>query len=525
MTKRGKRKTGRNDPCPCGSGEKYKRCHGRLTAPPIGPSVEQIKAMMETHEAQEMLRQLQQGKGKPIISTEFAGHRVVAVGNKIHFAKKQETFIDFLPTYLGKVMGADWGNAEIKKPLEDRHQIVQWYDAYCAYQKKHLKKPEGEIQGCPMNGLTGAYLGLAYNLYLLDHNAELQAYLIRRLKQKDSFYAAYYETYVAAWFILAGFELKIENEQDSTRTHAEFIATIDGRSYSVEAKTRLPGKENLDVGNQLYKALRIEANYPRIVFIDMNVGADVDQEDFVIGATSAIRNREQKLTINCNPAPPAYVFVTNQPYHLCLEDEQIPRAYLPIGYKIPDFGHDVQFASLIDAYKSRAKHGDLLAVQEACMNYRLPITFDGELPEFAFGETERRFNIGQQYEIAKGVVGTLTTATVLKSERKAYLGMSTDDGKGHMLTSDLSNAEIAAYEAHPETFFGRVVRQGGNIEKPIDMFEFLLNNFKDTSREKMLDWFKDASDIEELKKLSDEELRLKYAERHVLSVMARSKSK
>ena len=26
-------KVGRNSPCPCGSGEKYKRCHGNLAAP------------------------------------------------------------------------------------------------------------------------------------------------------------------------------------------------------------------------------------------------------------------------------------------------------------------------------------------------------------------------------------------------------------------------------------------------------------------------------------------------------------
>lgn len=26
------RKVGRNEPCPCGSGKKYKRCHGRLNA-------------------------------------------------------------------------------------------------------------------------------------------------------------------------------------------------------------------------------------------------------------------------------------------------------------------------------------------------------------------------------------------------------------------------------------------------------------------------------------------------------------
>jgi preprotein translocase subunit SecA len=24
------RKVGRNDPCPCGSGKKYKQCHGKL---------------------------------------------------------------------------------------------------------------------------------------------------------------------------------------------------------------------------------------------------------------------------------------------------------------------------------------------------------------------------------------------------------------------------------------------------------------------------------------------------------------
>jgi len=27
---RGQRKIGRNEPCPCGSGKKYKQCHGKL---------------------------------------------------------------------------------------------------------------------------------------------------------------------------------------------------------------------------------------------------------------------------------------------------------------------------------------------------------------------------------------------------------------------------------------------------------------------------------------------------------------
>jgi preprotein translocase subunit SecA len=28
---RGERKVGRNEPCPCGSGKKFKQCHGRLS--------------------------------------------------------------------------------------------------------------------------------------------------------------------------------------------------------------------------------------------------------------------------------------------------------------------------------------------------------------------------------------------------------------------------------------------------------------------------------------------------------------
>jgi hypothetical protein len=30
-----KQKVGRNDPCPCGSGKKFKKCHGGVTVSPI----------------------------------------------------------------------------------------------------------------------------------------------------------------------------------------------------------------------------------------------------------------------------------------------------------------------------------------------------------------------------------------------------------------------------------------------------------------------------------------------------------
>ena len=46
----------------------------------------------------------------------------------------------------------------------------------------------------------------------------------------------------------------------------------------MEAKTREPDKPHFDVGNQLHKALGKEAQHPRIVCIDMNVGYDFDPE-------------------------------------------------------------------------------------------------------------------------------------------------------------------------------------------------------------------------------------------------------
>lgn len=513
MTKLGTKKIGRNDPCPCGSGGKYKKCHGRFSVTPLDPMPEQIKAMIESHEAKEARRKSQQGHGRPIISTEFQGYRITAVGNRIHYAKTHKTFVDFLGGYIRTALGPEWGNSEIAKPLKDRHQILKWYDAICAFQRSTMRKPEGEIQDTPINGLVAAYYGLAYNLYLLQHNAELQEYLIRRLKQSESFYAAYYETYVAAWFILAGFELCLEDEQDSTRTHPEFIASRDGQSYSVEAKTRQPGKEHFDVGNQLYTGLCIEANHPRVIFIDMNVGTDVDFVVFREKALSAIRSRESKITIQGKPAPPAHIFVTNQPYHLALNETRLPRVCLLAGFKIPDFGYDARFNSYTEAYKTRLKYAALNDVQKAMATYSIPITFDGEVPEFAFGEAERRFLIGKRLEVEAGLFVTIQSGIVIEPEKRACLVVKDDNGQSHIMMADLSDAELLAYRSHPETFFGRVLSVSQNSEDPLDLYEFFINSYKKTPREKLLGFIHGAPDIEELKKLPDDELLLVYAER------------
>ena len=78
-------------------------------------------------------------------------------------------------------MGGDWGNSEIRKPFEARHPIAQWYDALCRYHMEYIDG-SGEIKSIPATGIDYCFTGLAYSLYLLKHNVELQQRFINRLK-------------------------------------------------------------------------------------------------------------------------------------------------------------------------------------------------------------------------------------------------------------------------------------------------------------------------------------------------------
>lgn len=144
---------------------------------------------MDRYEAQERIRQAQQGQGKPIIAANFHGQQLVAVGNCIHHSPKWKTFIDFLDDYLKVKLTPEWGNAELAKPLGERHTIMQWYDALCRLQAEVIQIP-GEPAHIEMNGVLGCYYGLAYSLYVLDHNVELQSRLIGRLKDRSNFQGA-----------------------------------------------------------------------------------------------------------------------------------------------------------------------------------------------------------------------------------------------------------------------------------------------------------------------------------------------
>ena len=236
-------KVRRNQPCPCGSGKKYKQCHGNPIHPkPLEstqPVRRHIQNVMRRREAEELVRIQQQGSGRPIISSTFQGHRVVAVGDQLYHSKKWKFFTDFLSDYLKTVMGSEWGNSELTKQWDERHPILRWYHDFCLMQQATDKNADGAYSATP-TGVVYCYLGLAYGLYLLSHNVELQSRLIERLKDSKNFQGAYYEVIIANCLIRAGFELTLEEETDKSMKHCEFsaISKRTSKKYWVEAKMK-----------------------------------------------------------------------------------------------------------------------------------------------------------------------------------------------------------------------------------------------------------------------------------------------
>ncbi len=101
---------------------------------------EKVRARAEADQVQ---RERQQGLGRPILSLQdpASGQRLVFVKNRLMHSKGWVTFFDFLGAYITTAMGRDWANAEIAKPLEERHPILRWYQKLCDFQRTFMKEP------------------------------------------------------------------------------------------------------------------------------------------------------------------------------------------------------------------------------------------------------------------------------------------------------------------------------------------------------------------------------------------------
>lgn len=539
---------GRNDLCPCGSGLKFKRCHYNprfelpflLQQAKIEKGIEEeARRLLEERKAQEFQRQQQQGLGRAIISVEHQGYRFVAVGSRLLYSKTWKTFTDFLGDYIKTTLGGEWGNAELKKPLEKRHPFLQWYHHICLLQQKNIQKP-GEIYSAPVTGAVSAYYGLAYNLYLIAHNVhDIETRLIERLKNPENFQGALYETRVAADLIKAGFELEYEDESDKSTTHCEFTATSlrTKRKFSIEAKSRRTAFSGdgklLRVRRQLYGALEKNAKFERLIFIDINRPAGTTKEEVgkLLDRAVAIVKRSEGMVISGQPAPPAFVCLTNYPDQYSLDVPGFLGVAVFLGYKNSDFGEGAMFESIRTAVRARDKHIEMFDLKKSMVDHALlPSTFDGQLPSTAFGDGKTpRLLIGRRYLVpdssGQEVTGVLVDAAVNVPEKQVYGIYQLNSGIQIIATCPLTKDELDDYRHHPDTFFSVYRKQGRTIDHPIELFDFLYECYKDTPKERLLEFIKDAPDLEEFKHLSQKDLAEAVCERWAYNVMQKEEKK
>ncbi|MCC7005766.1 MAG: SEC-C domain-containing protein [Ottowia sp.] len=511
-------KIGRNDPCPCESGKKYKKCHGGIAhLERIAQVMAAVPGMRARHEAKEHQRTEQQGLGKPIIAVKMDNGHLVAVKNRLHYSKKWQTFHSFLIDYLTGAIGSEWCNAELKKPFDQRHPVLVWHHKLREQQRLFIKE-SGKVASFPMTGAVAAYMHLAYDLYALDHNAELQAKLVERLRNHEQFHGAHYEIQVAAILVRAGFTLAFENEDDRSTSHCEFTATNTrtGKPFSVEAKRSR--SERCRVNRLLSQALKKAANHTRIVFIDLNApDSSIDKEmpAYVKRAFNLVRRFETDP--QTKQLPPAYVFLTNSPWEHHLDDIAGRQVALGDSFRIDDFKFNYLYSSLRAAINSRQAHIEMHELLKSMRTHaEIPATFDGDNPELAFVNGEDRLIIGNRYMVpgADGteIEGVLTSAVVMEDEKVAMGTFNTNDARKILVRIPLADAEIAAWKRHPHTFFGEI-SGGRKSVTALDLYDFFLETYSKTSKNKLLEFLASSKDIKQLATLSQSELASVYCER------------
>jgi hypothetical protein len=276
--------------------------------------------------------------------TYFRGYKFVAVGSNLHYSKTWNFFSDFLRDYVPTVFGKEWGDGELAKPFSERHLLVQWWARCREFISKQKPNADASYAARP-NGFAAAYFAFAYDLYLVDHNGQLEENLLQRLKHHDQFQGARHELFAEATCLRAGFEIQREDERDGSVRHAEFTATHKqtGQRLSVEAKSKhRPGvlghpgtpqdddEVNIRFGTLLNDAIAKNPPHPLVIFLDANLPPERAEQLFNPGTPP----RPAKPLINLIDRierehggfdPYILIVITNHPHHYALEDEADPK--------------------------------------------------------------------------------------------------------------------------------------------------------------------------------------------------------
>lgn len=513
-------KVGRNTPCPCGSGKKFKKCHGAPKDAPVkrppGPPQEVFEALMRRAQAKQVQTVRQQGHGRPIVSNEFKGTRFVAVGKEVAYGP-WKVFPDFLLHYVRARLGFEWGEAEKTKSELERHPFVRWWEVFGAQRERHTTSADG-INTMPMYGAASAVLGLAYDLYTIEHNAEDEQAtasfqrMLARLRIADQFMGARHEARAAGILLRAGFKLAWEDEQvRQDGGHGEFVATFPetGRSFWIECKMRQPEREDarFRYTHLVSEALQKATDLERLVFVELAyTGAPLNEETggWAGIAVNQLRTLEQQPT----SLPAALVVLTNFP-----ERWQLDQPMEGTGVVMEGFGTDRyrlgQEEELLAAIEAKERNREIEFLWTSLQKHsRVPITFDGSLPGV---DPDRQLVIGHSYPLPDGHLGVLEEATVVEQWKQAACIMRRADGTRIIVNIDLSEDELDAWKRHPDTFFGELRPHHPPAKNAMDLYEFFHSSYVNTPKERLLEFMAHHQNIAELRELPQPELAKHYA--------------
>jgi hypothetical protein len=156
-----------------------------------------------------------------------------------------------------------------------------------------------------------------------------------------------------------------------------------------------------------------------------------------------------------------------------------------------------------------------LRFAETFKEMQIPSTLDGELPSKAFGEKGVPILIGERYlvqdEQGREVAGELVSAVMMESENSVMATMRLNDGIHINVSMPVSEQELDIYRESPQTFFG-VYEPAAKVEHPVDMYEFILSVYKDTPRERLLEFMADHPHVDQFRSLPQSELAKIFAE-------------
>lgn len=543
-------KIGRNSPCPCGSGKKHKRCCGDplkaqrsmdAKIPDMAAIAARAQEALRAHQAVESVRQQQQGYGKPILSWQDHGYRLVAVKNKILWSRKWIVFPDFLLDFLKDTLGREWGTAELKKGSS--HPLFRWLTKF--QQQSEKIAVQGQLKSGPMTGVFACILRLAYALYLIAHHDHIPKKLLNRLRNPKEFLPAYYEAIAGASLAVAGFEISNAETKSSADATPEYRATLksSGGMFEIEAKRKERWKAPThDVSNpefkaelagyirdQVYKASRKKLKNP-IFWFELSIPTELSAADWqtIRRHVSETLKEAENMTVDGKPLAPAYVTVTS---HAFLANEDMPSessVALLETILIPDFpfGRAMEIEEALTAYD---KHRDVISTMEGWRIARsVPVTFDGSPPELLSpdGEPQRTVQIGDMLKVpneagefvdvrVEEVVSTGDTAWVIVHDEK--------ENKRWHATFPLTPEEARAAECYTDAIFGNAnTSRGLRHDDPFDLYDWLLKCYGRMTQEQVAKAIRDQPAFRKFEALPLKEARIGIAREYTKWMWARS---